>query len=871
MTVCGTGCTTISLQAALNSLANCGDTIQVKSTETQIGNFTITYRGCAANPITVTSDRAAWLPPPGARITPSHLANMAQIKTPNTNPALASALDGMMRPPAGWIFIGIAFGSTSTNGTFELVGFNGSGTAANSSQISDQITFDRCYWAMPTIQAGGGVLDAIRADATNLTVKNSFFGDSFYPGAVESHAIRVLTSSGPVAVMNTFIITAGIPIFTGGSVPSYPAYMENGLTAQYNYFWRPYKYNGDPAQPNAADYVAFASGQHRTGPHTISGVSNTGILTVPDSPPFEPSSLLTIAGVGGCTFANASNWRMTQLTSTTFQLLNFPGCNSAYTSGGHVDDYAIDVCTKNLGELKWGTGITWQYNVGENSWWANQCLSQYTGFTDTLRTNWDWNVTTPSIGTFSMGDATHITWSGTYRIPGPNGNIDIDDNALCLSLPTTGTECHKIASYSGASMVMSTAFSAAPGGSLNGWIVYTGSAKLEDVTYSHNVLKNVDEAFSVLGVSFANGVGDAGFGKTNTVSQNLSFVNTSYISGYKTISLVAAEADESWNPSGFNFDHNTIHSPYGFANGSFVYASGEGCGGGCATTIQPKFTSGAITNNLFAVSAAGGNGPFSGDGVNTIIDTVNAYFVSTNVKNNVLPGAVLGTNSVTGGNAVSGNILTWTDPFGGLASSGIFNVQSSSGYYHAGTDGASLGADFTQLPMVNNVQVIPVSSTGASLQFDLSAPIADVKNTQVCVLEVSANRNLLSDLGSYTVTADLDPTVTIGADLSTRSDVVVAGNHVTWPLKGLSSGFYFGRLMCYGDTEWFTFTVNGGTLTCDLNRDALFNVLDVQLMTDQVLGITACTNNLSETGSCNVIDVQRVINAALGFPCVIGQ
>src|SRR5579872_6936498 len=81
VTVCGSGCTTASLQAALDSLAACGDSIQIKSTETQNGNFILHYRGCAANPITVTSDRAAWLPPAGGRVTPSQLGNMAKITT----------------------------------------------------------------------------------------------------------------------------------------------------------------------------------------------------------------------------------------------------------------------------------------------------------------------------------------------------------------------------------------------------------------------------------------------------------------------------------------------------------------------------------------------------------------------------------------------------------------------------------------------------------------------------------------------------------------------------------------------------------------------------------------------------------------------
>src|SRR4051794_13002674 len=88
VTVCGSGCTTASLQTALNTTAACGDTIQIKSTETQSGNYTIKDRGCSSGtPITVTSDRSAWLPLTGTRITPSHRANLAIISTPNSAPA----------------------------------------------------------------------------------------------------------------------------------------------------------------------------------------------------------------------------------------------------------------------------------------------------------------------------------------------------------------------------------------------------------------------------------------------------------------------------------------------------------------------------------------------------------------------------------------------------------------------------------------------------------------------------------------------------------------------------------------------------------------------------------------------------------------
>jgi hypothetical protein len=46
--------------------------------------------------------------------------------------------------------------------------------------------------------------------------------------------------------------------------------------------------------------------------------------------------------------------------------------------------------------------------------------------------------------------------------------------------------------------------------------------------------------------------------------------------------------------------------------------------------------------------------------------------------------------------------------------------------------------------------------------------------------------------------------------------------------------------------------------------------LDVQLMVSQALGTAACTNKLDGAASCDVIDVQRVVNAALGGACRLG-
>lgn len=60
------------------------------------------------------------------------------------------------------------------------------------------------------------------------------------------------------------------------------------------------------------------------------------------------------------------------------------------------------------------------------------------------------------------------------------------------------------------------------------------------------------------------------------------------------------------------------------------------------------------------------------------------------------------------------------------------------------------------------------------------------------------------------------------------------------------------------------------TSACDLNNDGSVNGTDVSLMLSQVTGATACTNDLTGDGKCNVIDLERIIVAALGGACRTG-
>jgi hypothetical protein len=84
-----------------------------------------------------------------------------------------------------------------------------------------------------------------------------------------------------------------------------------------------------------------------------------------------------------------------------------------------------------------------------------------------------------------------------------------------------------------------------------------------------------------------------------------------------------------------------------------------------------------------------------------------------------------------------------------------------------------------------------------------------------------------------------------------------------------------GTAVATSETSNFAEIQFPGTVTapnpCDINGDGIVNTIDVSLMVDQALGRTACANDIDVDGKCDVVDVQRVIDAANGAACRTGS
>lgn len=87
---------------------------------------------------------------------------------------------------------------------------------------------------------------------------------------------------------------------------------------------------------------------------------------------------------------------------------------------------------------------------------------------------------------------------------------------------------------------------------------------------------------------------------------------------------------------------------------------------------------------------------------------------------------------------------------------------------------------------------------------------------------------------------------------------------------GKNFGEAFGALGIDNALAW---RLLGGAapLTCAPATGATTpNIKDIQLQTNMALGVSSCTNNLKQSGNCNIVDIQRVVSAALGLACKIG-
>ena len=151
-----------------------------------------------------------------------------------------------------------------------------------------------------------------------------------------------------------------------------------------------------------------------------------------------------------------------------------------------------------------------------------------------------------------------------------------------------------------------------------------------------------------------------------------------------------------------------------------------------------------------------------------------------------------------------------------------------------------LGVNFPAMaynPLDHKIYYRQASNTGAPMDWQYNPPTDawTVLNSGTGPTGLDAN---------FSLYMGFDPTI---------------NSFVTWSQPGTLVGeVWLGRLSANTSNQ---------ASACDINKDGVVNTLDVQIATNQALGLAPCGSaDLIGNGVCSVIDVQRIVNAALWRP-----
>ncbi|MFN7994662.1 MAG: YncE family protein [Bryobacteraceae bacterium] len=191
-----------SFQTAV-SVANCGDEIVLDPGVAYSGNFTMPAKSCSGQ-ILIRSASINQLPA-GQRVSPSSVAFMPTLVSPNSAPVLQFAPGA-----SGYFFAGIEITvKNGVTGSWNLVLLSANATSV--SQLPANIVFDRVY-------AHGNDQYCVRgflADALGFGLINSYVS-GFTHTSYDTQTVLAFNSPGPFLISNNYLEATGENIMLGG-------------------------------------------------------------------------------------------------------------------------------------------------------------------------------------------------------------------------------------------------------------------------------------------------------------------------------------------------------------------------------------------------------------------------------------------------------------------------------------------------------------------------------------------------------------------------------------------------------------------------------------------------------------------------------
>lgn len=372
------------LQAALRD-ARPGDQIVIAAGVQLVGNFTLPNKpaGASVNWITVrTAAPDEALPPPGQRITPAHSMALAQLVSPNPDPAL--------RAEAGahhYRFIGIEF--TIANEVMLNFGIVrlGEGDESDVQLLPHDLVFDRCYIHG---HARADVSRGVALNSASTDILNCYISDIHGLG-FDTQAVCGWNGPGPFRIINNYLEAAGENVLFGGADPKITDLQPSDIEFRRNDCVKPLAWkDGIVASPiNIMATALSGTGNNLPGGATVyyrvAARTRAGYDAVATSAASNEIALGLAFDQSGAALAwdnvpMATEYRVYRTLDApdapTRNWVSFTTTGAAFNDVGDLLTAAVDTpperatrwSVKNLFELKNARNVTIDGNRFENNW-----------------------------------------------------------------------------------------------------------------------------------------------------------------------------------------------------------------------------------------------------------------------------------------------------------------------------------------------------------------------------------------------------------------------------------------------------------------------------------------------------------------------
>ena len=218
------------LQGAINR-ARPGDTIVLEAGATYVGNFVLPARANDEAFITIRSSALdATLPGATARIGPGDAPRLPKLRSPNNQPALATA------PGAHHYRLLFLEFQANVKGFGDIITLGDGSTAQNKlAAIPHDLVVDRC---LVRGDPDAGQKRGIALNSASTSVVNSYIADIKGEGQ-DTQAIAGWNGPGPYTIVNNYLEAAGENLIFGGTDPAVPNLVPSDITIKGNHLFKP--------------------------------------------------------------------------------------------------------------------------------------------------------------------------------------------------------------------------------------------------------------------------------------------------------------------------------------------------------------------------------------------------------------------------------------------------------------------------------------------------------------------------------------------------------------------------------------------------------------------------------------------------------